>query len=295
MTQITVQKIKRYRINSSLPNPEIFLEGDENEKGINIKITLNFSKYTKQKLNGNSYVKIYPRTKYGGIALEPIELGTVDKLEINQTGYFLIDQKKDNLTFKLKVTNTNHYVEGETADLNFKKFEGKNDEKSLVDDDEDDASNSIFPIQEVEDLTIPFKVDMEPRVGSPPTLYVMKGLKNKIKNDASIQFIIITAATREVIKNFIINSDFENTRFKDKWELFIGNLTGNTDYKFPKRTDAVERSGNIKDNINDDIEEIISFLGSKKFKGSDMLLLSAFKDTLFFKDIDEDDDEYTKI
>ena len=97
MGQISIQKFKRTKISSSFPEPEIFLEGDEIGNNIKFFVNLKFSESIKS-LSKDSLIKLYPTSKQGVVYL-PYDLGTVENIKIDEGGYIIKNEKKDNLYF----------------------------------------------------------------------------------------------------------------------------------------------------------------------------------------------------
>ena len=282
MGQISIQKFKRTKVSSSFPNPEIFLEGEEIGNDIKFFINLKFSESIKS-LSKDSLIKLYPTSKQGVVYL-PYNLGTVDNISIKEDGYTIKNEKKDNLYFNLKISTPKSHVDGFAYRI---KFKNKNQGEGEV-DIEESTQQSILPVIEDPNQTIPFKIIMHLGPGEPPTLSVRTGLKNKMKSSAITQYSITTSAIRTIISNYILDSDSVGEKFRDKWELLIQNLIDDNNYKFPSRLDALDRSGTLKNDVEDDIEDVIIQFGRKrKFRGSQLSLNDAFLNELSLTNEDE--------
>ena len=62
-------------------------------------------------------------------------------------------------------------------------------------------------------------------------------------------------------------------------------------YKFPERSTALDRSGTLKDDVEDDIEDVIVQFGRKrKFRGTQLSLNDAFLNELSLLNDDEEDE-----
>jgi len=283
MGQITLQKKKRRKITSALPNPEIILEGFQDENNVNFLVKLNFGD-SKKHLSDNSKIILYPMTKQG-VVLLPIYLGTVGKIEVKEDGYTLYDEMRENLYFNLKISTQESNVEGFAYKLKFKKPEEGEGEIEEKDGDQ----QSILPIVEVPTQSVPFKVIMQPLQGEPPTLFVRTGLKNKIKSSAVTQYIVTTSAIRTIITNYILDRESEGDTFREKWEILIKNLINDKKFIFPSRDDALDRAGTLNTEVEDIIEDVVIQFGRKrKFRGTQYSLNDAFVNEI---SIEEDNEE----
>lgn len=288
MGQITLQKLKRTKVVSALPEPEIYIEGEQINQDVLVKISLQFKDSLKN-LPPNAIIRLYPVTTQG-VAMIPFELGTVEKINIEENGYKIERETKENLYFNLKISDPLSVVKGYSYRLRFK----KNTSEGLEDDDES-GKQSILPIVENPDQIIPFIIKMQPYTGGPPTIYVASGMKNKIKNSAVTQYSVCSAAIREIYTNYVLDQDLTNDAFKEKWELLIRDLIGNKEFKFKKSKDALSRSGVLKEEIEEEIEDLITQFGLRnKFKGSNQNLVDAFKKELnLISEENDDEDDIT--
>lgn len=282
MGQISIQKFKRTKISSSFPNPEIFLEGEQIGNDIKFFVNLKFSESFKS-LSKDSLIKLYPTSKQGVVYL-PYNLGTVENIKIDENGYILKNEKKDNLYFNLKISSPNSNVDGYAYRIRFK---NKNQGEGEI-DIEESTQQSILPVIEDPNQAIPFKVIMNIAPGEPPTLSVRTGMKSKMKSSAITQYTVTTSAIRSIITNYILDVDSVGDKFREKWELLIQNLIDDKKYKFPDRSAAIDRSGTLKEDVEDDIEDVIVQFGRKrKFRGSQLSLNEAFLNELSLLNEDE--------
>jgi len=282
MGQITIQKFKRTKVDTSFPDPEIYIEGEEIGNDIKFSINLKFLESFKS-LSKDSKIKLYPTSKQGVVYL-PYDLGTVDNIKIKEDGYTIQNEKKNNLYFNLKISSAkSHAVDGFAYRI---KFKNKNQGEGEV-DIEESTQQSILPVIEDPNQSIPFKVIMH-GAGEPPTLSVRTGLKNKMKSSAITQYSITTSAIRTIISNYILDNDSVGEKFRDKWELLIQNLIDDQSYKFPSGLTAIDRSGTLTSDVEDDIEDVIIQFGRKrKFRGSQLSLNDAFLNELSLMNDDE--------
>ena len=280
MGQITLQKLKRRKVTSALPDPEIIIDGYQDDNDVKFSVKLDFKDSAKF-LSDDSKILLYPMTTQG-VVLLPVNLGTVGKTKLNEKGYQLKDQLRDNLYFNLKISKPDSRVEGFAYRLKFKKTEEKEGE---IEVDGDGESQSILPIVEVPDQSIPFKINMQPVTGQPPTLFVRTGMKNKIKSSAVTQYLVTTSAIKEIMTNYILDKESEGDNFKEKWQILIADLLGDKNFTFPSREDALERSGAISEEVDDKIEDVIIQFGRKRmFRGTQYSLNDAFINELSFSD-----------
>ena len=285
MGQITLQKFKRTKIVSALPEPEIYIEGEQINQDVHVKISLQLKDSSKN-LPQNGIIRLYPVTTQG-VAMIPFDLGTVEKININKNGYKIERETKENLYFNLKISDPSSAVKGYSYRLKFK----KNTSEGLEDDDET-GKQSILPIIEKPDQIIPYDIKMQPHIGSPPTIYVASGMKNKIKNSAVTQYNVCSAAIREIYTNYVLDQDISGDNFREKWELLIRDLLGNKEFRFKSSKDALSRSGVLNDEIQEEIEDIITQFGLRnKFKGSNQSLYEAFKNELNLITEEENDED----
>lgn len=284
MGQITLQKFKRTKIVSALPEPEIYIEGEQIGQDVLVKISLQFKDSFKS-LPPNAIIRLYPVTTQG-VVMEGLKLGTVEKIDIKENGYIVERETKENLYFNLKISDPLSIVKGYSYRLKFKKKTSEG-----LEDDEESGKQSILPIIEDPDQIVPFIVKMQSYTGG-PTIYVASGMKNKIKNSAVTQYSVCSAAIREIFTNYILDQDLSNDIFKEKWELLIKDLLGKKEFKFKTSKEALSRSGVIKDEIQEEIGELITVFGLRnKFKGSNQNLFEAFKNELNFVQEENNDDD----
>ena len=285
MGQISIQKFKRTKISSSFPEPEIFLEGEEIGNNIKFFVNLKFSESIKS-LSKDSLIKLYPTSKQGVVYL-PYDLGTVENIKIDEGGYIIKNEKKDNLYFNLKISSLNSHVDGYAYKI---KFKNKNQGEGEI-DIEESTQQSILPVIEDPNQAIPFKVIMNLAHGEAPTLSLRTGMKNNMKSSAITQYTVTTSAIRSIITSYILDSDSIGDKFREKWELLIQNLIDDKNYKFPERSTALDRSGTLKDDVEDDIEDVIVQFGRKrKFRGTQLSLNDAFLNELSLLNDDEEDE-----
>lgn len=285
MGQISIQKFKRTKISSSFPEPEIFLEGEEIGNNIKFFVNLKFSESIRS-LSKDSLIKLYPTSKQGVVYL-PYDLGTVENIKIDEGGYIIKNEKKDNLYFNLKISSLNSHVDGYAYKI---KFKNKNQGEGEI-DIEESTQQSILPVIEDPNQAIPFKVIMNLAHGEPPTLSVRTGMKNNMKSSAITQYTVTTSAIRSIITSYILDADSIGDKFREKWELLIQNLIDDKNYKFPERSIALDRSGTLKDDVEDDIEDVIVQFGRKrKFRGTQLSLNDAFLNELSLLNDDEEDE-----
>ena len=72
-------------------------------------------------------------------------------------------------------------------------------------------------------------------------------------------------------------------------------MIGNKEFKFKKSKDALSRSGVLKEEIEEEIEDLITQFGLRnKFKGSNQNLVDAFKKELnLISEENDDEDDIT--
>jgi len=287
MGQITLQKFKRTKIVSALPEPEIYIEGEQVRQDVLVRVSLQLKDSFKT-LPPNAIIRLYPVTTQG-VVMMPLELGTVEKVNINENGYIVERETKENLYFNLKISDPLSIVKGYSYRLKFKKKTSEG-----LEEDDETGKQSILPIIENPDQIIPFIVKMQSYTGG-PTIYVAAGMKNKIKNSAVTQYNVCSAAIREIYTNYVLDQDLSNDIFREKWELLIKDLLGEKEFKFKTSKEALSRSGVLKDEVQEEIEELITAFGLRnKFKGSNQNLFEAFKNELnFIQEENNDDDDVT--
>jgi len=112
-----------------------------------------------------------------------------------------------------------------------------------------------------------------------------------MKSSAITQYTVTTSAIRSIITSYILDADSIGDKFREKWELLIQNLIDDKNYKFPERSIALDRSGTLKDDVEDDIEDVIIQFGRKrKFRGTQLSLNDAFLNELSLLNDDEEDE-----
>ncbi len=77
---------------------------------------------------------------------------------------------------------------------------------------------------------------MAPNGSRPPILIVNKksNIKSKLISDPYTMALIYTAAVREILTNFLIDTRYSDDRWKDEWIKFINKVQGEPDNEPPK-------------------------------------------------------------
>ena len=210
-------------IHAKSENTEIKIIGENSERGVKYSIDLKINE--KHAFPKDAIITLYPYQKSGG-AYEPVNLGTVAKQENIGKEILLPESDIDNLIFRLKVSKSK-YILGLADRVAF--FE---DEEGLS---QTGSTSTLLPIL-TDDISSPYKIKMAPNGSRPPILIVNKksNIKSKLISDPYTMILIYTAAVREILTNFLIDTRYSDDRWKDEWIKFIHKIQGEPDKEPPK-------------------------------------------------------------
>ena len=239
-------------------NTEVKISAKSDNNGVNITVELKLNK--KHKFPGHAIVTLYPYQKGGG-ALQPISLGTIEKLKNVSDILPLPGADIDNLLFRLKVSDKKYIL-------------GLADTIRLVDDEdegEDTGLTTLFPII-TDNIGTPFQIKMSPNSSKAPTLVINKKskIKAKLVNDPYTMILVYSAAVREILTNFLINSEYSEDIWKERWIKFIHKSQGDPDKDYPEPyfTEGLEGSDINRDTI-EWIDDAVSTISNLKLKDHD--------------------------
>ena len=206
----------------------------------------------------DAIITLYPYQRSGG-AYEPVNLGTVEKQENINKEILLPESDVDNLNFRLKVSKSK-YILGLADEVRF--FE---DEEGLS---QTGSTSTLLPIL-TDDISSPYKIKMAPNGSRPPILIVNKksNIKSKLISDPYTMALIYTAAVREILTNFLIDTRYSDDRWKDEWIKFIHKVQGEPDKEPPKPyfiEDSTESE--VNQDTLDWLDEAVSSISNLKLK-----------------------------
>lgn len=242
-------------IHAKSGNTEIKITGESFESGVNIIVDLNLDK--KHNFPDQAILTLYPYQKSGG-AYEPINLGTVEKpLNINEN-IKLNGADIDNLLFRLKVSDKK-YILGLADFVRF--FE---DDKGLSNKG---STSALLPIIS-DDIGTPYKIKMSPNNNRPPTLIINKksNIRSKLISDPYTMILIYSAAVREILTNFFINSEYLDDPWKDEWIKFIHKTQGEPNKDYPEPYFIEETENEVNRETVEWIDDAVSAISDLKLK-----------------------------
>ena len=242
-------------IHAKSGNTELKITGESFESGVNIIVDLNLDK--KHNFPDQAILTLYPYQKGGG-AYEPIKLGTVEKpLNINEN-IKLNGADIDNLLFRLKVSDK-RYILGLADEVRF--FE---DDKGLSNKG---STSALLPIIS-DDIGTPYKIKMSPNNSRPPTLIINKksNIRSKLISDPYTMILIYTAAVREILTNFFINSEYLDDHWKDEWIKFIHKTQGEPNKDYPEPYFIEETENEVNRETLEWIDDAVSAISDLKLK-----------------------------
>ena len=242
-------------IHAKSGNTEIKITGESFESGVNILIDLNLDK--KHSFPGHAILTLYPYQKGGG-ALEPINLGTVEKPSNINDNIKLEGADIENLLFRLKVSDKK-YILGLADRVSF--FE---DDKGLSDKG---STSSLLPLIS-DDIGTPYKIKMSPNNNRPPILIINKksNIRSKLISDPYTMILIYSAAIREILTNFFINSEYLDDPWKDEWVKFIHKAQGEPNKDYPKPYFIEETENEVNRETVEWIDDAVSVISNLKLK-----------------------------
>ena len=243
-------------IHAKSGNTEVKIIGENSDGGVKYSIDLKINE--KHAFPKDAIITLYPYQKSGG-AYEPVNLGTVAKQENIGKEILLPESDVDNLIFRLKVSKSK-YILGLADRVTF--FE---DEEGLS---QTGSTSTLLPIL-TDDISSPYKIKMAPNGPRPPILIVNKksNIKSKLISDPYTMILVYTAAVREILTNFLIDTRYSDDRWKDEWIKFIHKIQGEPD-KEPPKPYFIENSA--ENDVNQDtldwLDEAVSSISNLKLK-----------------------------
>ncbi len=243
-------------IHAKSGNTEVKIIGENSDGGVKYSIDLKINE--KHAFPKDAIITLYPYQKSGG-AYEPVNLGTVAKQENIGKEILLPESDVDNLIFRLKVSKSK-YISGLADRVTF--FE---DEEGLS---QTGSTSTLLPIL-TDDISSPYKIKMAPNGPRPPILIVNKksNIKSKLISDPYTMILVYTAAVREILTNFLIDTRYSDDRWKDEWIKFIHKIQGEPD-KEPPKPYFIENSA--ENDVNQDtldwLDEAVSSISNLKLK-----------------------------
>jgi len=243
-------------IHAKSGNTEVKIIGENSDGGVKYSIDLKINE--KHAFPKDAIITLYPYQKSGG-AYEPVNLGTVAKQENIGKEILLPESDIDNLIFRLKVSKSK-YILGLADRVTF--FE---DEEGLS---QTGSTSTLLPIL-TDDISSPYKIKMAPNGPRPPILIVNKksNIKSKLISDPYTMILVYTAAVREILMNFLIDTRYSDDRWKDEWIKFIHKIQGEPD-KEPPKPYFIENSA--ENDVNQDtldwLDEAVSSISNLKLK-----------------------------
>ena len=243
-------------IHAKSGNTEVKIIGENSEGGVKYSIELKLSE--KHNFPKDAIITLYPYQTSGG-AYEPVNLGTVEKQENIGKEILLPESDVDNLIFRLKVSKSK-YILGLADRVSF--FE---DEEGLS---QTGSTSTLLPIL-TDDISSPYKIKMAPNGSRPPILIVNKksNIKSKLISDPYTMILVYTAAVREILTNFLIDTRYSDDRWKDEWIKFIHKIQGEPDKEPPKPYFIEDSTENeVNQDTLDWLDEAVSSISNLKLK-----------------------------
>jgi hypothetical protein len=267
MGQIITNRTGRVKIFHSGVNPEIVIKAEQKKKYLLFRAELNLD--PKHKFNNDFAITLQAYEK-NGLAKVPLDMGTVGKpIDL---AYIIVEYINiDSILFRLKITDNKNVIKGWadqisiTLDDNFS--EGA---KALS-----DQSDTILPIQETDQISTPFKLQMIPNERPKLLLKARLNLKEKFKREITTKVFIYTSVIRQILFTYLADEEFNDD---PKKKQFLQKIKDNAGGDLEDPPEDIMENNKITDEGHEWIEKATSLSLSKpiSFNGKNTSLMDEF-------------------
>ncbi len=248
MSQIVSNRTGRKKIFYKGDNPEIKIFAEQKNNFLKYRTELNLNPENNYKSNYKITIQAYEKN---GIADKPYDMGTIGSPS-NLASVSVKDINIDSILFRLKIFDENNIIKGYASKIPVVSELDQSEEKDKSKKkDTDSESDTILPVQETNNINVPFRILMSS--GQKPILQLKANLnlKEKLRNDITTKTLIYTAAIKEILTNYLIDEDYKNDLNKN---IFIDKVRQNCGEDLP---DPPKEFLNSDKAINPDASEWI--------------------------------------
>ena len=267
MGQIVSNRTGRVKIFHSGINPEIIVKAEQKTEYLLFSAELNLDK--KHKFNNDFAITLQAYEK-NGLAKEPIGMGTVGDPK-DLAAITVEDIDIDSILFRLKITDDKNIIKGWadqisiTVDDNF-----SNGSKTTS-----DQSDTILPIQETDQISTPFKLQMIPNERPTLLLKAKLNLKEKFKREITTKTFIYTSVIRQILFTYLVDEEFNDD---PKKKQFLQKIKDNAGGDLEDPPENIMQYNKITDEGYEWIEKATSLSLNKpiSFNGKNTSLMDEF-------------------
>jgi hypothetical protein len=228
MSQIVSNRTGRKKIFYKGDAPEIKVFAEQNKNYLKYKTELNLNPESNYKSHYKITIQAYEKN---GSADKPYDMGTVGSPS-NLASVTVKDINIDSVLFRLKIVDENNVIKGYASQIPVVSERDPSDEESLNKnrDSKNNESDTILPVQETNNINVPFRILMN--AGQKPILQLKANLnlKEKLRNDIITKTLIYTAAIKEILTKYLIDQDYKNDPNKN---IFIDKIRQNCGEDLP--------------------------------------------------------------
>lgn len=290
MAKNTLEIFKETQITHKGSNPDLKIDLiSEDENKIDVEVSINIKRH---EFEDNCIVSFQPYNNRGA-ALKPMVMGTVGELNKEDENIFKysFEINKDDARFRLLVSKV-----GKFKKSNVNRLVGKAEIRNFFEDETEKSEkkyDSLLSTKE-DDIGAIFKLDMAPQ--RVPWLILKKdcGIKYNLDHNVNpvMKTLIYTSVVRDIVKTYLIDENFNDCIFKEKWFQLISKKLSQPVKEFPENLMDFEPN-QINEEASRWIEEVVETMVSDLADKNGLTLIQKFKN--FSKKslgADEENEEY---
>ena len=291
MAKNTLEIFKETQITYKGSNPDLkinLIEEDENK--IDVEVSINIKRH---QFEDNCIVSFQPYNNRGA-ALKPMIMGTVDELNKEDKNVFKysVEINKDDARFRLLVSKV-----GKFKKSNVNRLVGKAEIRNFFEDETEKSEkkyDSLLSTRE-DDIGAIFKLDMAPQ--RVPWLILKKGCRIKYNLDHNVdpvmKTLIYTSVVRDIVKTYLIDENYSDCIFKDKWFQLISKKLSLPVKEFPENLIDFEPTQIDREALLW-IEQVVETMVSSLADRNGLTLIQKFKNFSQKNSlgVDEENEEY---
>ena len=232
MAKNTIEIFKETPITYRGLSPDLRIDLiNEDENKIDVEVSINIKRH---QFDDDCVVSFQPYNNRGA-ALKPWVMGTVGDLNKEDKNIFKysVEINKEDARFRILVSKA-----GKFKKSNVNRLVGKAEIKKFFEDETDKSDKkyeSLLATKE-DDIGTIFKLEMEPQ--RIPWLILKKGCGIKYNLDHNVnpvmKTLIYTSVVRDIVKTYLIDENFEDCVFKEKWFQLISKKISQPIKEFPE-------------------------------------------------------------
>jgi len=267
MGQIVSNRTGRVKIFHSGTNPEIIIKAEQKKEHLLFSAELNLDQ--KHKFNNDFAITLQAYEK-NGLAKEPLSMGTVGEPK-DLAAITVEDIDIDSILFRLKITDNKNIIKGWADQISIT----LDDSFSKGSKTTSDQSDTILPIQETDQISTPFKLQMIPNERPTLLLKAKLNLKEKFKREITTKTFIYTSVIRQILFTYLVDEEFNDD---PKKKQFLQKIKDNAGGDLEDPPENIMQYNKITDEGYEWIEKATSLSLNKpiSFNGKNTSLMDEF-------------------